>query len=211
MAIIETTTTVEANETEAVLAKLEVIFQRIREAWKDAAPLLAKLSGPQMQEVKRRFKGIVSADHLDRLAMMGAGKLSPHIALPERSLAASVLKRLPETTLAAINDPDREVELWAPDGKVTVRRMREMNQMNLEQIVDPNGEIRSADAQRRTVLAMAKRPVENPKADTLVFDGLTLNDGTGEALVYLRDAADDPGTKRYTAAIPLKTLRSILR
>lgn len=209
---MDVVTTVEARGVEEVFAKLDVIFARVREAWKDAADLLARLTGPQMQEVKRRYKGIISADHLDRLAMLGAGKLSPHLALPERTIPASLLKRLPDLTLAALNDPDREAEVWHRDGKVVLRRMGEMNQLELGQVVnDETGEIRTADQQRRAFLAMAKRPIENLKADSLVFEGLTLNDGTAEAFVYLRDPADEPGTKRYTVTIPVKTLRSLLR
>ena len=202
---------VTAEDLKAIMGKLDVIFQRIREAWKDAAGLLSRLSGPQMDEVKRRFRGIVTADHLERLAMMGKGELAPHLALPEKiGLPASFLRRLPESTLEVLNNPNREAEVWRPDGKVFTRRIGQMSQMELAQVVGKRGEVLKADAQRRRYLSMARQPVENLKADALIFDGLTLGEN-GEAVMYWRHDEDDPGSKRYSGTVALKTLREILR
>ena len=199
-------------ELAAVMARLDIIFQRVREAWKDAAGLLARLSGPQLDEVKRRFRGVVTADHLERLAMMGGGKLAPHLALPEKTISAQLLKRLPESTLGALNDPAREVEVWRPDGRVFTRRMRELSQMELQQIVSEAGEIRTADQQRRSLLAIARaaKPAAD-NADELVFDGLKLADEGQAALLFWRFASDAPETRRYSGKLPMKTLRGLLR
>jgi hypothetical protein len=193
-----------------VFAKLEVIFARVRECWKDASGLLARLTGPQLQEVKHRFRGVITSDHLERLAMYGQGKLSPYLALPEKTLPASLLKRLPQAILDALNNPDREVEVWRTDGKVFIKRLGQLSQMELEQVINQQGNILSADAQRKRFLALAKRSVDNPQADELVFDGLTMG-AEGEAVLYWRHDEDQPGTKRYAGAVPIKTLRSILR
>jgi len=196
-------------EMEKVMAKLDMVFARLRTVWVEASDLLARLTGPQMDQVKRRFRGIVRADHLDRLAMFGRREIGEHLAIPERSVRASLLRRLPAATLAALNDPDREVEVWSADGHVFAKRLCTLCDYEFDQVVDEHGKIRSADAQRRRLLAANARPAA-ADGEHLIFEGLTIAEN-GLATLWWRSPEDEPGTKRYQGNIPQRSLREVLR
>jgi hypothetical protein len=84
------------------------------------------------------------------------------LALRQKTIPASLLRRLPKETLATINDPENSVDFWTMHGVVS-KRVDHMSSFDWDQVLDNKGNILSADKQQKKCLTMnvSKIPV-NP-------------------------------------------------
>lgn len=86
------------SEFEKIRKELKVLHQKFvisaQGFAKEVAQLLVKLSTPQLQIIKHDFRGVWSADHIDRLVLYGQGKIMEHLASNRKCLPATTLRYL---------------------------------------------------------------------------------------------------------------------
>ena len=138
--------------TQAEFEKLRSQFVGVVKACSDkllqSAHLLARMSRYHLSLVKKDCKGILSADHIDRLALYGQNKIPLHFAQKVTTLRASLLRRLPAETKKLVSNPDSEISLWSEKG-VYSKRVKNLTKYDWGRVLDRNCNIQSPTAQQR--------------------------------------------------------------
>jgi hypothetical protein len=188
------------DEFGSMRERLKALIAKIRENGAEAAKILSRMTHSQLKIIKQDFKGIWSADQIERLAMYGRGIISLDLASRQKSLPASVLRRMPKTALAVLNDPESEVELLTVKG-VRIRQVKDLTTMEMTQVVDVNKGILKAEDQARRIITPSKP--QKPVSDNDIEEpsSIKLSDDRRYVLVV---------TKCVTVQIPIKTLRRIV-
>lgn len=182
------------SEFQQAREQLKKIVSEVRLRGCEAAKLLARMSNPQLQIVKQDFRGIWSSDQIERLAMCGRGEIDTWLALKQKSLPASVLRRLPDEAIKVLNDPDSDVELLTQRG-VKVRKVGTLSSVELSQITDAKKGILKAEDQAKKIMLP---PKEMPTDDLEDAQSIKLSEDRKFLLVK---------AQHVTVRIPMKTLR----
>lgn len=185
------------SEFQGARDRLKEILHDIRSRGSEAAAILSRMSHPQLQIVKQDFKGIWSADQIERLALFGRGIISDWLATRQKTLPASVLKRLPEKALEVLNNPESEVEVLTDKG-VKIRQVHTMSSVELAQVVDPKKGILKAEEQFKRHLIQPKKIDTTDIEDA---ESVKLSEDRKYLLVK---------SKLVTVRIPMKTLRKVV-
>ena len=99
----------------------------LRDFVRDKAALIGAMSHVQLKLFKAALKGIMRAEHIDRLAEFGKGKLPAFIGLPEKSISPAIWRPMVKNgKISEIDDPDKKVALVTPTG-VKRKSLGEMN------------------------------------------------------------------------------------
>lgn len=136
------------KEFDNILKQLEQVFSRAMAAFIDAAPILAKLSREQVRDVKRRYRGSISSEHIERLIEYGHGRLPKYLAMTERWLAISIYRRMPQTVRDLLDDADKVVTVYIAGGRFKELRLADLNVLEWKQVLDDSSGFRTLDQQR---------------------------------------------------------------
>ncbi len=193
------------------LKELRSIFERVLTGFIEAAGLLAPMSSLQIRAVKREFRGFVTADHIDRLALLGRELISEWLAQPSRVVSASMLKR--REVRDALNDPEKLVDFYDPGShRVLPRRVGSLNGREVAQVLTRDGKIRTPKQQQRWLQEALSAPKALPEPEeTYVFEGARAAGDEGCVLIYGRFESDEANTRRCAVRVPLKTLRRLAK
>jgi len=205
-------TEIEAK-TERALDAYESELQEIAARWHHdldrVAAIVARLDREQLRKAKRILKPFLSADHVERLALWGRGKVPEYLATPAKSVPARQLRRLSRTARIAIESPETPVEVYRPSGTV-IKALGELNPVEFDQVVDTGYGIRTPQKQRKHCIAALPAPTTPPKpdCDVLTFHSIIPDREHGTATVYGRD--ENGERCRIGVTIPLSTLRKLI-
>jgi hypothetical protein len=192
------------------LERLEEITKTWRCNLQEVAEIVCRLDALQMRRAKEILRPFLRAEHVERLALYGRQRLPWHLAEPERSLPAAVARRLSESALREISNPEAPVEVYSEKG-TRIKRLSDLNPVELSQVVDPERGIRGPKEQKKYYIAqLADTEVPAKRsAPVLVFDSAIPDREHGCVIIYGRDQGSDSKAERGVS-VPLKTLRALL-
>jgi hypothetical protein len=203
------------EQLEKLLARIEKLLIRGIETFATAAKDLAKMSPNDLKRCVARFKWMVPADFIYRLALYGRGRIDKHWAQPATLLPASVLKREPLQELLRKHDPQTEVEVWVGRGRVVNKKLAELSRGEVSQVIDENrGDFRTANEQSGYLLAEERATQRQRKTageEYLIGDTVVLNKKKKSVLIYAHREGAAPGTKEVGVLVPIDTLRRFLK
>jgi|APFre7841882654_1041346.scaffolds.fasta_scaffold09136_5 hypothetical protein len=137
---IETTGTTETevitDQDRQILVQVEQILIGLRNKLIEAAPLLAQLSKPGLREAKKRFKGFIGAEHIDRLVAFSRGDFPEYLAIRCKSMRLGYFLKLKKKSKEMLRNPNSEVILATPNGPIT-KLASTCNAVELLQAFDP--------------------------------------------------------------------------
>lgn len=159
---------IQKSNFEEKVDNLKRIFEEIREGVRkglfQAAHIFKSFGPGELKQAKKRLKGIVSGETIDRLVLFADGKMQAHLAFMDRGLPARHFLRLPDTAQKVLNDPEQNVEVLTESKGVRIKKVRELTGFELHQIADPQHGIRTPQQQKAWLPKPGKgKPGPKPK------------------------------------------------
>ena len=172
---------------------------------------LGRLSRAQLAAAKKRLT-FLGHDRIDRLALCGRGIVPEWVALRERCIQASVIRRS-EPIRRALQDPNRPVMVLTMRQPLT-KRLCELSYMELMQVLDEQKGILSLEDQKDRLMRMTGRlsRKDREKEEQIdknmdLFDGMKVVGGM--VCFYARRNGDKPGTRTFAVGVPMDTIRGL--
>lgn len=169
-----------------IVGQLDTVFARALEAFIEAAPLLSRLSREQVRDVKKRYRGSISSEHIERLIEYGHGRMPKYIASKERWLAISTYRRMSQTVRDVLSDCDKVVPVYIAGGRFKEQRLVDLSVGEWKQVLDDSCGFRTLDQQRLYLISeMREAPVSVSRS---MFDHL-LDKGNGQIAIVATDGS----------------------
>lgn len=199
--VVEVPEGVSQDQFNRDMEKLEKFFSRTKENLIKAAPILAKFSPKQMDEVKERFKSIITATMLDKIRAVGRGEIDTSLLIlcDDRTITIEKLRKMSPEARKLFGDPHKDVRVYNPsNGKTVIKEFGQLTSLERRNVVDVENERFRSPGKQKEWWDGQKKPTVQPKM--LVFDGCEVE---GElTMVHSRYRDDEPGTRRFTTPVP---------
>lgn len=198
---------VEDKDFDKIMEEIARNFEKAREGMMKNAVLFARLSKPQLDKAAQRLRSLISRDGIERLVLLGRGKIAWHLANPSRKiLPASVLRRMPKAALDVLNKADSAVEILTPKG-VKVKAVSDCNPAEISQVFDAEeGQIPPSKQYKRMLAPVVVKKAK-PNLPVDEFESLRVEDGV--VIIYGRPK-DQSGTRTSAICVPLKELKRLV-
>lgn len=200
------------SEFAACLPDLEKSFLNIRVELVNAAAMLGRMSAPQLREVKTRYSRLMSSDHIERLALMGREQMAKHLAVPEKSIRASLFKILSKNDRAKLNDPDHVVQVMTRQ-RILTKPVKDLTPVEFSQVVCPRRGILSGEQQTERVMKSRGKKKNKVYAKAArhadVFDCLVPSETSGCVIIYGKPS-DGSGSRTSAIEVSLDQLKKLI-
>jgi hypothetical protein len=193
------------RQFEEAMRKIEDAVMDINRRALEIAEFMARMSVEQVREAKRRLRGFISMERIDRLVLFGRGMIPEYLAREAKTLPASVLRVMPRRVVDEISDPNRSVEVFTRRG-VVLRSLGELNPVEFDMVVDPHKGIRAPREQRSVMVESIAQP---PKRKAVKGDFDTM-----EKIEYCEERKALLLTVRESGRrvlVPLRAIRDFVR